>query len=100
MSAMTALLPLPSNLLPLDHFAINIKSSSSRYRRLSLTAVLVMAAPPDAGLVAPSGCAVEPLVHAPQAVQPARIGGIGVIDDAVLAHERTHARPLPRVCGL
>ena len=46
--------------------------------------VLVVAAPPDARLVAPLGCAVEPLVHAPEAVHSARIGGIGVVDDAVL----------------
>src|SRR5206468_6347026 len=56
--------------------------------------VLVMAAPPDARLVAPLGRAVEPLVHAPEAVQSARIGGIGVVDDTVLEHERAHARPL------
>src|SRR2546428_10939540 len=61
--------------------------------------VLVVAAPPDAGLVAPLGGAVEPLVHAPEAVQSARIGGIGVVDDAVLERERAHARPLARVRG-
>ena len=58
-----------------------------------------MAAPPDARLVAPLGGAVEPLVHAPEAVQSARIGGIGVVDDAVLEHERAHARPIARVRG-
>ena len=40
----------------------------------------------------PSRCAfrgaVEPLVHAPEAVQYARIGGIGVVNDAVLEYER------------
>src|SRR6185436_10439175 len=46
--------------------------------------VLVVAVPPDARLVAPLWCAVEPLVHAPEAVQPARIGGIAVVNDAVL----------------
>src|SRR2546428_7513909 len=61
--------------------------------------VLVVAAPPDARLVAPLGGAVEPLVHAPEAVQSARIGGIGVVDNAVLEHERAHARPLARVRG-
>src|SRR2546423_6541376 len=61
--------------------------------------VLVMAAPPDARLVAPLGGAVEPLVHAPKAVQSARIGGVGVVDDAVLERERAHARPLARVRG-
>ena len=58
-----------------------------------------MAAPPHASLVASLGCAVEPLVHAPQTVQSARICGIGVVDDAVLEHERAHARPLARVRG-
>src|SRR5258706_486032 len=55
--------------------------------------------PPDARLVAPLGCAVEPLVHAPEAVHSARIGGIGVVDDAVLERERADARPLARVRG-
>ena len=58
-----------------------------------------MAAPPDVSLVAPFGGAVEPLVHAPEAVQSARVGGIGVVEDAVLEHECAHARPLARVSG-
>ncbi len=49
--------------------------------------------------VAPLGGAVEPLIHAPEAVQTTRIGGIGVVDDAILEHERAHARPLARVRG-
>src|SRR5262249_48928695 len=62
--------------------------------------VLVVAAPPNAArLVAPLGGAVEPLVHAPEAVQSARIGGIGVVDDAVLEHECAHARSIARVRG-
>src|ERR1700682_3401835 len=61
--------------------------------------VLVVAPPPEARLVAPLGCAVEPLVHAPEAVQSARIGGIGVVDDAVLERERAHARPLAHERG-
>src|SRR5206468_10061246 len=63
-------------------------------RRRSALLVLVVAAPPDARLVAPPGGAVEPLVHAPEAVQSARIGGIGVVGDAVLEHERAHPRSL------
>jgi hypothetical protein len=61
--------------------------------------VLVVAAPPNAArlLVAPLGGAVEPLVHALEAVQSARIGGIGVVDDAVLEYERAHARSVARV---
>ena len=50
-----------------------------------------MVAPPVASklLVAALGGAVEPLVHAPEAVQSARIGGIGVVDDAVLEPRHT-----------
>src|SRR3984893_5226356 len=65
----------------------------------SAPVVLVVAAPPDARLVAPLGGAVETLVHAPQAAQYPRVGGIGVIDAAVLERERAHARPLARVRG-
>src|SRR5688572_12815127 len=53
-------------------------------RRGSALVVLIVAAEPDARLVAPLGGAVEPLVHAPEAVQSARKGGIGVVDDAIL----------------
>src|SRR5262252_523711 len=62
--------------------------------------VLVVAAPPDARLVAPPGCAVEPLLHAPDAVHSARVAGIRVVDDAVVEHECAHARPFARVRGL
>src|SRR5215204_7388875 len=61
--------------------------------------VLVVAEPPDASLVAPLGGTVEPLVHAPEAVQSARVGGRGVVDDAVLEYERAHTRPLAGVRG-
>src|SRR5437763_9152607 len=62
-----------------------------------LALVLVVAAPPDAILVAPLGRAVEPLIHAPESVQSASISRIGVIDDAVLERERAHARSLAYV---
>src|SRR5436190_4945746 len=62
-----------------------------------LALVLVVAAPPDTGLIAPFGGAVEPLVHAPEAVQSARISGISVVDDAVFERERAHARTLAYV---
>src|SRR5882757_4509775 len=48
----------------------------------SALVVLVVATEPDARLVAPFGRPVEPLVHAPETVQSARVGGIGVEDDA------------------
>src|SRR6266852_2138361 len=66
-------------------------------RLRSALVVLVMAAEPDPRLVAPPGCAIELLVHAPESVQSARIRGIGVVDDAVLERERAHARRLARV---
>src|SRR5262249_35247242 len=65
-------------------------------RRPRSALVLVVAAPPDPGLVAPPGCAVEPLVHAPAAVEAARVGGVGVVDDAVLLREGAQAGPLAR----
>src|SRR5438046_4913615 len=61
--------------------------------------VLGVAAPPETRLVAPLGGAVEPLVHAPEAVHPTRVGGIAVVDHAVFERERAHARPLARVRG-
>src|SRR5260221_2018477 len=53
--------------------------------------------PPRARFVAPLRRPVEPLVHAPEPVQSARISGIGVIDDAILEHKRAHAGSLPGV---
>src|SRR5262245_22148422 len=69
------------------------------FGHLRFLVVLVVAAPPHAGLVAAFGCAVEPLVHAPETVHAARVAGIGVVDDAVFEHERAHSRPLARVGG-
>src|ERR687888_2749147 len=81
--------------------------SGASFRARSLAVVLVVAAVPDAGaqvsrtdehvLVTSPWCAVEPLIHAPEAVEPARVGGVGVVDDAVLERERAHARCLPCV---
>src|SRR5205823_5168841 len=72
--------------------APGIVSSLSRFR--SALVVLVVAAPPEPRLVATPRCAVQPLIHAPQTVHSARIGGIGVVDDAILQHERAQALPL------
>ena len=62
--------------------------SVARWRRWmqdvgrSRLAVLVVTAPPDGGLVPSSRCTVEPLVHAPQDVEAARVRGVRVADDA------------------
>src|SRR6266536_6289438 len=73
----------------------------------SLALVLVVAPVPHAGaqvartheqaLVAPAWRAVEPLVHAPETVQPARVRRVGVVDDAILEREGAHPRQLARV---
>src|SRR3954464_13663724 len=76
-----------------------LRSGRAGEHDTSTLAVFVVASPPRARLVATLGGAVEPLVHAPEAVQSARIGGIGVVDGAVLAHERAHARPVAMVGG-
>src|ERR1700722_961249 len=60
-------------------------------------AIFVMTAEPRPGLVASLRRAIEPLVHAPEAIQSAHIGGIAVVDDAVLDDERAEARPIKRV---
>src|SRR5436309_1523766 len=59
----------------------------------SLAVVLVMAAPPEPRLIAPLGRAVEPLVHAPEAVHPALVRGVGVVHNPILQHERAHTGP-------
>src|SRR5262249_41413025 len=56
--------------------------------------VLVMAAPPHSRLVAAERSTVAPLVHAPQPVEPARVRGVRVIHDPVLAREGAHSRSL------
>src|SRR5436309_9654344 len=73
--------------------ATSVRTPASR----SALVVLVVAAPPEARLVAPLGGAVEPLVHAPETVQSTRVRRIGVVDDAVLERERAHARRLARI---
>src|SRR5579864_9160470 len=50
----------------------------------SVLLIFVMTAPPRSTLVAALRRAIEPLIRAPQAVEAAGIGRIGVIDDAVL----------------
>src|SRR5262245_30774063 len=60
--------------------------------------VLVMSTPPEPVLVAPKRGAIEPLIHTPQRIEAARVGRVGVIDDAVFEHERAHAWPLTHEC--
>src|ERR1700683_2669410 len=64
---------------------------------VSLALVLVMAAPPDAGLIAAARGAVQPRVHAPQDVDPALVGRVCVVDDTIIERERAHAGPFAPV---
>src|SRR5258708_4925982 len=64
----------------------------------SLAVVLVVAAPPHTGLVATERGAVEPLIHAPQAIYAALVGRICVVYNAVLERKRAHAGPFAPVC--
>src|SRR5215204_6588047 len=63
----------------------------------SARVVPIVVAPPDSRLVAAEWCAVEPLVHSPEAVEAARVGRVRVVDHAVLERERAHSWPLARV---
>src|SRR5574341_1340852 len=73
--------------------------SRTSARARAQVVVLVVAAHPKSAFVPPKWRPVEPLVNAPEDVQSARIGGIGVVYDAVLEHERAQARPIARVGG-
>src|ERR1051326_1014085 len=66
-------------------------------RRRSAPVVLIVTTPPDACLVASLGRAIEPVVHAKEGVHAARVGGIGVPDDAVLERECAHAWPVAMI---
>src|SRR5438045_1485264 len=48
------------------------KPACWKERIRSALLVFVVTTPPDPGLVAPLGCPIEPLVHAPEAVHSAR----------------------------
>ncbi len=54
---------------------------------------------PQPRFIPPIRCSVEPLVHSPERVEAARVGGVCVVDDAVGECERAHARSLAGVGG-
>src|SRR5438067_2065265 len=57
--------------------AMNSRAEAAQKAGRSALVVFVMTAPPESRLVASLGRAIEPLVHAPEAIKPARVGGIG-----------------------
>ena len=60
---------------------------------------LVVPPKPQPRFVPPMRRPVEPLVHSPKRVKAARVGGVGMVDDAVGECERAHARRLASVGG-
>src|SRR5207247_6172189 len=64
--------------LPISRSGPTLPRRRARGIRSALV-VLIMVAPPETRLVAAPGGAVEPLVHAPETVQSARIGGVAVV---------------------
>src|ERR1700750_2189080 len=66
-------------------------------RSLRHLLVALVVTPPDALFIASLRGAVEPLVHAPEPIQSAGIGRIGMIDDAGFEDESAEARPLAHI---
>src|ERR1700753_877933 len=85
---------------PAKSSAVTARKAAPPPRRLPRTsalAVFIVPSPPDAVLIATLGCTVQPRVHAPQRIQAAREGRIGVINNALIERECTHAGPLAHV---
>ena len=86
-----------------SHLSIYLSICSSigfAWRPLSrISCVLVVPTEPQPGLVTPLRRPVKPLVHSPERIKAARVGGVGVVDDAVLERERAHTRRLAGVGG-
>src|SRR6185503_4573445 len=74
---------------PLPGTSSGTSSAWSSSRR-----VLIAVTQPHAALITSQRRAVEPLIHAPETIEPARERGIRVIDDAVAQRERAHPRTL------
>src|SRR6266851_5825007 len=74
-----------------------VSAPGVQLRRASVAVVFVVAAEPQPGLVPAEWGPVEPLVHAPEAVQPARVRRVSVVHDTIVEGERAHARRFPAV---
>src|SRR5436190_6346017 len=74
-------------------------SAISGLTRVWKSVVLVMAAPPDPGLVPSQRCTVEPLIHPPETVEAAGVCGVRVVDDAIFERERAQAGRLAQKRG-
>src|SRR5688572_3497589 len=99
MSVMDAHQAMVIAALPTNNSAATLRSARSAVgcAAMSGLAVLVVALPPDAVLVAALRCTIQPLVHAPESVEATRVGGIRVVDDAAVEHEAAHAGTIAHV---
>src|SRR4051794_56545 len=70
-----------------DFLEKQAEASRQFWFRSALFVLVMSAVPQPAGLVAAAWRAVEPLVHAPEPIQPASVGRVGVVDDAVFERE-------------
>ena len=77
-----------------------VRIKKEELRNGGIGTVFVVPTEPKSILVAPFRSAIEPLVHPPQRIQAARVGGIGVVDDAVLEGECAHAGCFARIVGV
>src|SRR5216684_8331965 len=78
-------------------FPIATSPPPANFESVAPAVVLVVAAPPQAGLVATERRAVEPWIHAPEGVYPSLVCRVGLVDQAILQRERAHAGPLSPV---
>ena len=85
------------SLLRLKHRLLDSQKLKRLLSRIS--SVLVVPPKPWPRFVPPIWCPIEPLVHSPERVEAARVGGICVIDDAFEECKRAHARRLSGVGG-
>ena len=79
------------------HFTLRCKKLKRPLSRISY--VLVVPPKPRPRFVSTIRRPVEPLVHSPEHIEAARVGGVCVVDDAVGECERAHARRLAGVGG-
>src|ERR1041384_7678718 len=90
--------PMGKSPLQRPHLLRTFTDQAGPRRGISRTRLIfIPAANPEAGFITSVWRAIEPLVQAPQAVQPARERRVSVINDAVRKRESAHARHLADV---
>src|SRR5262249_3049535 len=87
-------------------FSAAVTALALRGSRLASVAVVLVVPSEEvegvvhgARLVSPAWRSVEPLVHAPERVEPPRVRGVGVVGGPALDADGAHSGPFPRVRG-